>query len=225
MTNNFTPVLPMKEIIIFPEMVAPVFIPKDKATIVIQNSLLSDTHEIILLAQKALATEAPSSDNLYQTGVLGRVIQILKMPDGSVRAFIEGFSRIKVTDFKQEGSLISGKYQVLNDINAKDKDINSLIKITLDKFNQYIQKSTKISPENLTSVSEIQEAGKLADIMATYLSVDISEKQQIIESLNTYDRLELVNKILSREIEELSIEQSLQEKVTSRLGKHRRKYY
>ncbi|MDD3014817.1 MAG: endopeptidase La [Candidatus Gastranaerophilales bacterium] len=223
-SNYFTPVLPMKDIIIYPEMVAPIFVNRPQSTIAIDNALSTEDHEVIVLCQKDPLAENPSYSDLYQIGISGKIVQILKFPDGSIKALIEGISRCKVLEIKQDDGLISAKYVVLKDIHIEGPDMKAIVKLSLDKFLQYIQKSTKISSENFISVSEIQEPGKLADIIATYLSIDMHEKQQIIETLNIYDRLEIINKILSRELELIGIEESIQDKIKFSLGKTQKEF-
>jgi len=223
-SGRFIPVLPMRDIIIYPQMVAPIFATKSQSTIAIDNALLTEDHEVVILCQKDPAIENPAETDLYQVGILGKVVQILKFPDGSIKALVEGINRVKVLEIKQEEGLVSVKSEVLEDINIEGTDMKAMVRLSLDKFLQYIQKSTKISPENFISVSEIEEPGKLADIIATYLTVNIQEKQQILETLNTYERLEIINKILSRELEMLGIEESIQDKIKFSLGKTQKEF-
>lgn len=222
--KNIIPVLPMREIIIYPHMVAPVFVGREASIVAVDNALMTEEHEIILLAQKNPSIDNPETENLYQTGILGKIIQILKFPDGAVKVLLEGIERIKVSNIHKEEKLIRAEYEIIEDIIEDTKDLKALVRLSLDKFQQYIQKSTKISPESFASITEIDEPGKLADILATYLSINISEKQKIIETSNVYERLEFISKILSREIEMLTVEEALQEKVKFKLGKTQKDY-
>jgi ATP-dependent Lon protease len=222
--TNFMPVLPMKDIIIYPQMIAPIFANKPQAAVAIDNAILTESHEIIILCQKDPNTEIPTESSLYKIGILGKIVQILKFPDGTIKTLIEGLNRVKTYDLKYENGLISSKYEILHDIKTEDSNTKAIVKFTLDNFLLYIQKSTKISPDNFISVSEIQDAGKMADVVATYLSIETQEKQTIIETLNTYERLELINKILSRELELLGIEESIQDKIKFSLGKTQKEF-
>ncbi|OGI23631.1 MAG: endopeptidase La [Candidatus Melainabacteria bacterium RIFOXYA12_FULL_32_12] len=221
---NLIPVMPMREIIVYPQMVAPIFAARPESTIAIDNALLTEEHEVILLAQKDAGVEEVEIENLYQVGILSKIMQVLKFPDGTIKALAEGISRVKANNLQLNDGLIQANYEILEDIVVETDDTKALVRLALDQFQQYIQKSAKISAENFISLAEITEAGKLADILATYLPIVTSEKQQIIETLNTHDRLEYVTKILSREIAMLGIEESIQEKVKYKLGKTQKEY-
>lgn len=221
---KFTPVIPMRDIIAFPQMVAPIFVNRKFSSIALENSLLSESHEVILLAQKKTQQDEPSIEDLYETGILGKVVQVLKFPDGAVKALIEGIKRIKAVNLSFEEEFIRANYEELVEETESEEETKPLIKLTLDLFQSYIQRSAKISPEHFVSILEIQEAGKLADIIATYLNVNSEEKQKLIEMTNTFERLKEISKILSRELEMLSIEEGLQEKIKFKLGKAQKEY-
>jgi len=223
-SKQFIPVLPMKDIILYSEMVAPIFVTRPQGSIAIDNALLTENHEIIILCQKDPSVETPSETDLYQVGILSKIVQVLKYPNGEIKTLCEGLNRVSAVEIRQEEGLISAKYEILENINVEGSETKAMIRLALDKFLQYIQKSANLSPENFIAVSEIKEPGKLADIIATYLSIDVHEKQQIIEMQNTYERLELVNKILSRELELLGIEESIQDKIKFSLGKTQKEF-
>ncbi|MEI7474195.1 MAG: endopeptidase La [bacterium] len=221
---KFTPVIPMRDIVTFPHMVAPIFVNRKVSTIALENALMSESHEVILLAQKKPQTDEPQIADLYDIGILGKVVQVLKFPDGAVKALVEGVKRVKAVDLSFEEDFIRANYEELVESSVEEEDIKALMKLTLDLFQSYIQRSTKVSPEHFVSILEIKEPGKLADIIATYLNVVSEEKQTLIETANTYERLEQVSKILSRELEMLSIEEGLQEKIKFKLGKAQKEY-
>lgn len=176
------------------------------------------------MPQKSIAIEEPEIQDLYQIGMLVRIVQILKFPDGTIKALADGLNRIVITEIIKEGEFLKAKYQKLEDIIIEDENSKALINYTVDKFKEYITKTTKINAESFITLAEIKEAGKLADIIITYLSVELSEKQKVLEITNTYDRLEEVSKILSKELELHSIEESIQEKVKFRLGKTQKEF-
>ena len=180
-TEKYTPIIPMRDIIVFPEMVAPIFVTKQQSTIAVDNALLTEEHEVILLSLKNLTEGEVNVEDFNETGILGKIIQILKFPDGSVKALIEGLKRIKADDIQNDNSLLKSKYNILEEINVDSSDTKALIRLSLDKFQQYIQKSTKITTESFIAISEIQEAGKLADILATYLPLSITEKHKFLK--------------------------------------------
>ena len=222
--KNYLPIMAMKDIIIYPEMVAPVFVTKTQDVIAIDNALLTENHEMILLSQKNSMFENPQISELNEIGILAKIDQVLKIPNNSIKTLIEGISRIHVSGIHSDNGLLTGKYEILEDINIDSPDTKALVKLCLDEFQQYIHKNTKITAESFIAISEIQETGKLADILATYLPIELKEKQIILETLNTHERLEIVSKILSRELEMLSVEESLQEKLKFTLGKTQKEF-
>jgi len=222
--NMLIPVVPMRDIVIYPQMMAPIFISRKKSLTAVENAVLTEDHYVILLAQKDPATEDPGPEDLYETGILIKAVQILKFPDGSVKALADGLSRIKVIDLQVKDDILMAKYEILEEEKVSDEQSTALLNLTVEKFKEYIRKTTKINAESFVSLAEVREAGKLSDIIATYLSVNTAEKQKVIEILNTYERLEFVSKVLAREIELLGIEEALQEKVKYRLGKSQREY-
>ncbi len=222
--KNFVPVLPARDIIVFPHMVAPVFFASEQASIAVENALLTESHEVVILAQKDNTKVEVTSGDIYHSGVLGKIVQIVKFPDGALKALIEGISRVDIVDIEEGEKYIKATYETHDDIIEDSDDLRALQKLVAQQFNEFIQKSTKINIENFISLSDIKEPGKLADIISTYLTVAIEEKQQLVETLNVYERLEKVSKILSKEIELLSIEESLQEKVKFNLGKTQKEY-
>ncbi|HSA06536.1 MAG TPA: endopeptidase La [Candidatus Gastranaerophilales bacterium] len=218
------PVVPMRDIVIYPQMMAPVFISRKKSLTAVENAILTENHYVLLLAQKDGSIDDPSPQDLYENGILVKIIQILKFPDGSVKALADGINRVKVYDIEEKDNFIQAKYEILEEIASVDEETKALLNLTVDKFKEYIRKTTKINAESFVSLAEIKDCGKLSDIIATYLSVPVAEKQKVLEILNTFERLEYVSKLLSREIELVGIEEALQEKVRFRLGKSQKEY-
>lgn len=218
--EKLTPVLPMKDIIIYPSMVAPVLFSKSQSA----DALLTPENEIVMLVPKKNDIETLDIKDFYETGVLAKVIQTLKFPDGTVKALVECVERINVTELVETDSSYKAQYSKLEEVNADDETTKPLVRHILNLFKQYLNKSSKISPDNFLSISEISQPGKLADIIATYLPVEIKEKQKVLETLNTYDRLEYVGTLLSKEIELLGVELSIEEKVKFKLDKTQKDY-
>ncbi|OGI04398.1 MAG: endopeptidase La [Candidatus Melainabacteria bacterium GWF2_37_15] len=218
------PVIPMRDIVIYPQMMAPIFISRKKSLLAIENAILTEKHHVILLAQKDPSIEEPEPQDLYEYGMLVKVVQLLKFPDGSVKALADGLNRVKILNIEKTDDILNANYEVLHETKVENEEVNALLNLTIDKFREYIRKTTKINAESFVSLEEIKDAGKLSDIIATYLSVDLSEKQKVIEILDIYERLEHVSKLLSKEIELLGIEEALQEKVKYRLGKSQKEY-
>jgi len=222
--DNFIPVVAMRDIVVYPQMMAPIFISRKMSAIAIENAILTEDHYLILLAQKDPSLEEPEIKDLYQAGVLIKAVQILKFPDGTIKALADGTERVKIVEIKKENDFYQAKYEVLQEIKQEDENTKALINLTIEKFKEYIKKTTKINVESFITLAEIKEAGKLADIIATYLSIELPEKQKILEVMNTYERLEEVSKILAKELELLGIEETIQEKVKFSLGKTQKEF-
>ena len=222
--DNFIPVVVMRDIVVYPQMMAPIFISRKMSAIAIENAILTEDHYLILLAQKDPSLEEPEIKDLYQAGVLIKAVQILKFPDGTIKALADGTERVKIVEIKKENDFYQAKYEVLQEIKQEDENTKALINLTIEKFKEYIKKTTKINVESFITLAEIKEAGKLADIIATYLSIELPEKQKILEVMNTYERLEEVSKILAKELELLGIEETIQEKVKFSLGKTQKEF-
>lgn len=225
--HGFLPVVPMRDIVIYPQMMAPIFISRKKSLAAVENAVLTEDHKLILVAQRNLAIEEPKSSDLYEYGVLVKIVQVLKFPDGSIKALADGLERVKILEFvggEEEDEIFTARYESLKDISVVNEETEAMLNLTVDKFKEYIRKTTKINADNFVSLAEVKDAGKLSDIIATYLSVKVEEKQKVLELLNTYERLEYVSRILSREIELIGIEEALQEKVRYKLGKSQKEY-
>lgn len=222
--ENFIPVVIMRDIVVYPQMMAPIFISRKMSAVAIENAILTEDHSLILLAQKDPSLDEPELNDLYMSGVLVKAVQLLKFPDGTIKALADGVERVKITNIIKDNEYYKATYEVLQEIKVDDENAKALINLTIDKFKDYIKKTTKINIESFITLAEIREAGKLADIIATYLSIELPEKQKILETLNTYERLEEVSKILSKEIEMLGIEESIQEKIKFKLGKTQKEF-
>ncbi len=258
-SKKFIPVLRLSDVVVYPSMIAPIFITKSDATIAVENSLLTEDHKILLVLEKPSKKakepqeviesvefteltefiekseedlthsleedEERTTENLYDIGIEGKIIQVLKFPDGSVKALVEALHRVKLHDIQYNDNLLQAKYEELQEVSIEeDEKIKALVKYTLERFNEYIKRTTKINMDSFMSITEIQSAGKLADILATYLNIDVDEKQKVLELLNAHERLEYVTTVLSREIELLGIEEAIQEKVKYKLGKSQKEY-
>jgi len=218
-TDIYIPIVPMKDIVVYPQMMAPVFISRKMSSIAVENAVLTENHNVILLAIKDASVEEPEIKDLYNIGVIAKIVQILKFPDGTIKALADGISRAEVTDIIKEDNFFKARYKVIEEEYADDENAKALVNLTIEKFKEYITKTTKINAESFITLADIKEAGKLADIIITYLSVDLAQKQKFLEIPNSYNRLEEVTKMLSKEIELYGIEESIQEKIKFKLGK------
>ncbi|MFA6989359.1 MAG: endopeptidase La [Candidatus Gastranaerophilaceae bacterium] len=223
-SKEIVPIVPIKDIFVFPQMAAPVFFSDKKATIAIENAFLTENHQVILVAKKNPDRDEISTEDLYDIGILGKTSQVVKFPDGIIKCLIEGISRVKITNIKKEDQILKGEYEILDTKSEVSDSLKALHNLVTDQFKQYIQKSTKIGIESFLTLIEIKDSGKLADLVATYLNIELEEKQKVVETLNVFERLEIVSKYLSRELELLFIEENLQEKVKYKLGKTQKEF-
>ena len=224
--SNSFPVMPLKDIIIFPQMVAPLLITREKSIIAVDLALEEDARELVLIAQRDPNEENPNEEGLYKIGVLASVIQILKFPDGNVKAIVEGVSRVKIKGFEERNNACYAKIIKLKETTPPNNDTKTLLKLTMEKFENYVSRNTRMSPENLLALSSIcNEAGRLSDIIATYLEIDLKEKQEILELSDLNKRLEKISEILEREMDVLEIEESISKKIKKNLSKTQKEFY
>jgi ATP-dependent Lon protease len=221
---EITPIVPIKDIFVFPQMVAPVFLNNKNAAVAVENAFLTESHQIIMLAAKKTQEEDFLQSGFYEIGVLGKISQVVKFPDGVIKCLIEGISRVLVKNIVREEQIYKCEYEILESQLEYSDSLKALHNLVADQFKQYIQKSTKIGVESFLTLVEIKDSDRLADLVATYLNIELEEKQKIVESLNVFKRLELVSQYLSRELELLFIEENLQEKLKYKLGKTQKEF-
>lgn len=220
------PVIPLRNIVVFPQMVAPILITGSMSVKAIEQAINGEMNDIILLAQKDPMLEIPDKEDLYRVGVLAKVIQILKFPDGSIKAIVEGICRAKIKKIKEEQSIFTASIYKIKEVNHTDDNTRALLRITIDRFETYVKRNNRMSSENLLALSSLNnDPGRMADIIATYLELDLKEKQKIIELKDTTRRLELMSNILERELEMLAIEESINKKLKQTLNKAQKEFY
>jgi ATP-dependent Lon protease len=220
------PVVPVREVAVFPFMIAPVIISREVSIKALEVAMDNMQNEIVLLAQKDPYLEYPASDDLYDCGVLSKIIQVLKFPDGAVKAIIEGISRVKIETIEEKESIYFANISQIEEIIHENADTKALIRLITGKFEDYARKNNRMSSENLIALASINnEPGRLADIIATFLEVEGTEKQQVLEIQDTSMRLEMMNGLLEREIEMLGIEEIINNKLKKNLSKTQKEFY
>ncbi|MGD9581625.1 MAG: endopeptidase La, partial [Vampirovibrionia bacterium] len=220
------PVVPVKDIVVFPNMLGPILIRREVSIKALDSAVEVGKNEVILLAQKNPLVDQPEPDQLFRVGILAKVIQILRFPDGNIKAIVEGVSRVKVKSLEKNDTTIFAQITKVREKSSDDQDTKALLRITVDKFEEFVRKNNRMSPENLLAFSVLGDnAGRLADIITTYLEVKISEKQEILELNDTTKRLEAVNKLLDRETEVLNLEEFISRKLKTSLNQTQKEYY
>src|SRR5271167_190483 len=183
------PVLPLRDIVVFPHMIVPLFVGREKSVRALEE-VMSEEKQILLLTQKNASDDYPTPDGLHRIGTLATVLQLLKLPDQTVRVLVEGKSRARVTGFVPRSDFFQATIERIADSANESKETEALVRTVKTNFEQYIKLNKKVPAETLASVAQIDDAAKLADTVASHLSVKIPDRQQLLETMNVVERLE-----------------------------------
>jgi ATP-dependent Lon protease len=217
--------IPLRDVVVFPQMVQALFVSRPKSIAALEQALLRDDRLVVLVAQKDPECEDPRQEDIYQIGTLAEVMQMLKLPDGTVKALVEGSSRVSLDEIHDEPQLFSATVTTQDEPTHDDTGTKTLIRLSVEKFEQFVKTTKKINPESLLAVSGIGQPGRLADIIATYLGLELGERQKCLEIIDSTERLEYVSQLLSRELELADLEQQIHDRVRFNLEKTQREYY
>ena len=218
------PLLPLRGVIVFPYMVTPLDVGREKSVQALEESMLQE-RLILLAAQKQARTNEPQPSEIYHVGTIAEIKQLLKMPDGAIRLLVEGIERARIVQFIQEDPYYKVRIERVDEAVAKSVEIEALMRTTLEHFEQYLKLSKKIPPEVLISVSNIEEPGRLADSIAAQLILRAEDKQQILETIPPHERLERLCVILGKEMEILELERKIHLRVRKQMEKTPKEYY
>ena len=179
--NDPVPVLPLRDVVVYPHMVIPLFVGRDKS-IQALDAAMQDNKQILLVAQKSADTDDPALEDMYQVGTLANILQLLKLPDGTVKVLVEGGDRSRIIKYVSTEEYFSAKMEVIKDILTLDeREIDVLMRSATSLFDQYVKLNKKVPPEVLTSLSSIDDPSRLADTMAAHMSLKLDEKQTVLE--------------------------------------------
>jgi ATP-dependent Lon protease len=218
------PVLPLRDIVVFPYMIVPLFVGREKSINALEEVMRADK-QILLAAQKNAGDDDPAPDAIYQMGTLASVLQLLKLPDGTVKVLVEGTARAKVVRYTDNPGYFEAEVErVVEDLGAKD-EIEALARSAVSQFESYVKLNKKISPEVLGTISQIEDYSKLADTVASHLSIKIADKQDILEITTVSSRLERVYTLMESEISVLQVEKKIRSRVKRQMEKTQREYY
>ena len=218
------PLLPLRDIVVFPSMVIPLFVGRDKSISALNEVMQSDK-KIILVTQKNSEVDDPKKNDIFSYGCESNILQLLKLPDGTVKVLVEGNRRVKITDFKDEDKFINCSFEYFNDIDEKSDDLNALAGTALKRLEKLSSINKKISNETITSIKDLKEPSKIADNIASHLNITISEKQQIFETADIKKRLNAVIKIMDNETSIIGVEKRIRGRVKTQMEKTQREYY
>src|SRR5438270_24269 len=218
------PVLPLRDIVVFPHMIVPLFVGREKSIRALEEVMKSDTY-ILLATQKNAADDDPSTDSIYEVGTLASVLQLLKLPDGTVKVLVEGAERAKVLKYTERTDYYEAEAVALADTLGESVEAEALTRSVVTEFEGYVKLNKKVSPEVVSVVQQITDHGKIADTVASHLAVKIADKQGILETTAVSSRLEKVLGLMESEISVLQVEKRIRTRVKRQMEKTQREYY
>ncbi|WP_343188544.1 endopeptidase La [Buchnera aphidicola (Neophyllaphis varicolor)] len=218
------PVLPLRDVVVYPYMVIPLFVGRKKSIKCIEASM-NQKKQIILIAQKDASQEEPDINDLFNVGSIASILQMLKLPDGTVKVLVEGLQRARIVKLKEKKEYFLAKVEYIISSISNEKENKILIKTSINQFEKYIRSNKKVSLEILNTIKNINDIDKIADIIASNMPLKIKEKQTILEMLNTNERLEYLMAIMESEIDLLQIEKKIRDRVKKQMEKSQREYY
>ncbi len=218
------PILPLRDIVVFPHMVVPLFVGREKSVRALEDVMQDDKH-ILMLTQKSSAQDDPTREDLYTVGTIGTVLQLLKLPDGTVKVLVEGSHRAKVTQFTQNPDFFQAFAEPVEEFVSDRGEVDAIARAVIGQFDQYVRLNKKITPEVLVTVNQIDDPAKLADTIAAHLSLKISDKQALLEAASVNQRLETIFGFMEGEIGVLQVEKKIRTRVKKQMEKTQRDYY
>jgi ATP-dependent Lon protease len=220
------PILPLRDVVVYPHMVIPLFVGREKSIKALEAAMLSNK-QILLIAQKSAKDDDPTVKDLYEIGTVSNILQLLKLPDGTVKVLVEGQDRAKLETFEEQEGFLTATATMLADKKTSDEsqEIEILTRSLMSQFEQYIKLNKKIPPEIVNSLSGIDEPGRLADSIAAHLTLKVQDKQDILEMLDVVQRLERLMTSLESEIDLLQVEKRVRGRVKRQMEKSQREYY
>ncbi|MCB1699838.1 MAG: endopeptidase La [Pseudomonadales bacterium] len=218
------PLLPLRDVVVYPHMVLPLFVGREKSIEALEFAMANDK-QVLLAAQRNAADDDPGADDIYQMGTVSNILQLLKLPDGTIKVLVEGVYRAVVDNVDEEGSFaIAGVREVISD-DIPENEVEGLLRSTVTQFEKYVNLSKKVPAEVLTSLTGIDEPGRLADTIAAHMSVDLEEKQRILEITGIRQRLEHLLGLMEAEIDLFQVEKRIRGRVKKQMEKSQREYY
>ena len=224
LSGELLPVLPLRDIVVFPHMIVPLFVGREKSVRALE-AVMRDDKQILLVAQKNAAQDDPGAGDLYDVGTVSTVLQLLKLPDGTVKVLVEGGRRARVTGFKETDQYFEAFATPISESAGEAPELEALSRTVVSQFEQYIKLNKKIAPEVLVSINQIEDAAKLADTVASHLNLKISEKQELLDTASVSARLERVFAHMESEIGVLQVEKRIRNRVKRQMEKTQREYY
>ncbi|WP_424768115.1 endopeptidase La [Paenibacillus sp. sgz302251] len=218
------PLLPLRGLLVYPSMVLHLDVGRDKSVRALERSMVED-HMILLCSQSEVNIEEPTEEDIYKVGTIAKVRQMLKLPNGTIRVLVEGVIRAEILDYLPNDEFYEVSVKELPEQETDDPEVDALMRSVLSQFEHYISLSKKVTPETLAAVSDIDDPGRLADVITSHLSLKIKDKQEILETVDARERLEKLLDILNNEREVLELERKINQRVKKQMEKTQKEYY
>jgi ATP-dependent Lon protease len=218
------PVLPLRDVIVFPNMVIPLFVGRSKS-IAALDAAMEDNKQIFLVAQKNADNDNPSQKDVYKNGTLSTILQLLKLPDGTIKVLVEGSQRAAIDGDIIDDNYLQASVKIHEELDFDETEVEALSRSAVDLFDQYIKLNKKIAPEVMTSLSGIDDPSRLADTITAHMSLKMDEKQKMLETFDTKERLEKIINLIEAELDVLSVEKKIRGRVKNQMEKSQREYY
>ncbi|RBW61640.1 endopeptidase La [Ruegeria sp. A3M17] len=222
--NSSYPVLPLRDIVVFPHMIVPLFVGREKSVRALEE-VMQDDKQILLSSQIDPSDDDPTEDGIYRSGVLANVLQLLKLPDGTVKVLVEGQARVMITEFLENEEFFEARAEYLTEIPGDVTTTEALLRTVTDEFERYAKVRKNIPEEALTAVGESTEPAKLADLVSGHLGIEVEQKQDLLETLSVSERLEKVYGLMQGEMSVLQVEKKIKTRVKTQMEKTQREYY
>lgn len=222
--DTMLPVLPLRDIVVFPHMIVPLFVGREKSVRALENVMKEDK-QVLLVTQKSPSVDDPSAEDLYLVGTVGTILQLLKLPDGTVKVLVEGSRRVKIKNYSGKTDYLEASVEDIHDDVPQGDEVDALARAVVNQFEQYVKLNKKIPPEVIVSINQIEDTVKLADTISAHLTLKIEEKQDLLETATAIERLEKIYGHMEGEIGLLQVEKRIRNRVKRQMEKTQREYY
>lgn len=222
--NTNLPLLPLRDVVVYPHMVIPLFVGRDKSIVALEQAMAADK-QVLLVAQKNASDDDPTQDDIYQVGTVSTILQLLKLPDGTVKVLVEGVKRAAITDVENCETFYRASVDTIEHEELPDSEVELMLSSVMNQFEQYVNLSKKVPSEVLTSLSGIDEPSRMADTVAAHMTLDLAQKQEVLEMPDVRRRMEHLMGLMAAEIDLFHVEKKIRGRVKKQMEKSQREYY
>jgi len=222
--SNLYPVLPLRDVVVYPYMVIPLYVGRDKSIKALDNAM-ENGKQILLIAQKSATDDDPTPENIHAFGTVAKILRLLKLPDGTVKVLVEGVTRAQLLNVTETESFFTAEVQLFEEDKLEEREADILMRSVINQFDQYVKMNDKIPPEVISSLSSVEEPNKLADTIAAHMPLKLDEKQKLLEMTAVRQRIEQLLAIMEAELDILQVEKKIRGRVKKQMEKSQREYY